>query len=114
MLVDGVFNIQFSFQFRNLSSSDQDVYVWFRKNGQTSSDDIPNSNTLVSVPAKHGSGTPGHTVAAWNFFVQATANDYYQIVWATSDKTNVSMEYIPPTPFGPGSPSSILTVNKVD
>jgi hypothetical protein len=114
MLVDGVFNIQFSFQFRNLSSSDQDVYIWFRKNGQTSSDDIPNSNTLVSVPAKHGSGTPGHTVAAWNLFVQATANDYFQIVWATSDKTNVSMEYIPPTPFGPGSPSSILTVNKVD
>lgn len=114
MLVDGVFNIQFSFQFRNLSSSDQDVYIWFRKNGQTQSDDIANSNTLVSVPAKHGSGTPGHTVAAWNFFVQATANDYYQIVWATSDKTNVSMEYIPPTPFGPGSPSSILTVNKVD
>ena len=114
MLVDGVFNIQFSFQFRNLSSSDQDVYVWFRKNGQTQSDDIANSNTLISVPAKHGSGTPGHTVAAWNFFVQATANDYYQIVWATSDKNNVSMEYIPPTPFGPGSPSSILTVNKVD
>lgn len=114
MLVDGRFNIQFSFEFRNTNSSDEDVNIWFRKNGETPSDDIPNSNTLISVPAKHGSGTPGHTVTAWNFFVEATAGEFFQIVWATSNKTAVTMEYIAPTAFCPGTPSAILTVNKID
>jgi hypothetical protein len=114
MLVDGRFNIQFSFEFRNTSSSDEDVNIWFRKNGETTSDDIPNSNTLISIPAKHGSGTPGHTVAAWNFFVEATAGEFFQIVWATSNKAAITMEYIPPTAFCPGTPSAILTVNKID
>lgn len=110
----GRYNIQFSFQFQNTSSSAHDVYVWFRKNGETTADDIPDSNTLISIPAKHGSGTPGHIVAAWNFFVEAAPMDFYQIAWATNDNTNVTMEYYSPTGFCPSTPSAILTVNQVD
>lgn len=110
----GRYNIQFSFQYQNTSSSAHDVYVWFRKNGETPSDDIPDSNTLISIPAKHGTGTPGHTVAAWNFFVEAAAMDYYQIAWATDDNTSVTMEAYSSTGFCPSTPSAILTVNQVD
>jgi len=106
------YNIQFSLQFQNTDNVDQDVYVWLRKNGETPGDDIPNSNTIVSIPAKHA-GIPGHTVAAWNLFVDAAGGDFYQLVWATDDATNVTMEYYPSTGFCPATPSAILTVNQV-
>ena len=106
----GVYNIQFSIQFANDDTQIQDVDVWFRKNGT----DIANSNSKFSVPNSHG-GTDGHLIAALNFYVDVVANDYIQIMWATTS-TLVVIEHLAAqtTPTRPATPSVIVTANKID
>lgn len=105
----GKFNFQFSLQFSNTDVADQDVSVWFRKNGT----DIAQSNTLISVPSSHG-GTPGHAVAAWNLWVDLTAGQYVELYWSTTS-VNVIIDAIAAqtSPTRPATPSVILTVNEV-
>ena len=106
----GVYNFQFSIQFANADSQIQDVDIWFRKNGT----DIANSNSKFSVNEKHGS-VNGHLIAALNFYAQLAANDYVQLMWATTN-TGVTIEYLAAqtSPTRPATPSAILTVNKID
>lgn len=106
----GIYNIQFSIQFANDDTQIQDVDVWFRKNGT----DIAGSNSKFSVPNSHG-GTDGHLIASLNFYVQVAANDYVQIMWATSS-TLVTIEHLAAqtSPTRPSTPSVIVTANKVD
>jgi len=99
----GVYNIQFSAQFDKTNSANATVYVWLRKNGT----DIPISNTGLTL----GGGANDSAVAAWNFFVSASANDYYQLMFAATDN-NARVLYTTP-PLGPAVPSLILTVNRV-
>ena len=108
----GVYNLQFSLQLENTDSQLQDVNIWLGKNGSPES----NSNTLVSVPNKHGS-VNGHGVAAWNFYLEYTAlTDYFELYWLTDD-TNVQIKH--EAGFGtapndvPEIPSIILTVTFV-
>jgi hypothetical protein len=106
----GVYNIQFSIQFANDDTQIQDVDIWFRKNGT----DIANSNSKFSVPNSHG-GTDGHLIASLNFYVDVVANDYIQVMWATTS-TLVVIEHLAAqtTPTRPATPSVIVTANKVD
>jgi hypothetical protein len=99
----GVYNIQFSAQFDKTNSSNATVYVWLRKNGT----DVPISNTGLTL----GGGANDSAVAAWNFFVSASANDYYQLMFAATGNNTRVLYTIPP--FGPTVPSLILTVNRV-
>jgi hypothetical protein len=99
----GVYNIQFSAQFDKTNSSNATVYVWLRKNGT----DVPISNTGLTL----GGGANDSAVAAWNFFVSASANDYYQLMFAATGNNTRVLYTIPP--FGPDVPSLILTVNRV-
>lgn len=105
----GVYNIQFSIQFQNTDTQIQDVDVWFRKNGT----DVAGSNSRFSVPNSHG-GTPGHLIAALNFFIELAAGDYIEIMWATTS-TLVTIEHIPTqtTPTRPATPSVIVTMTYV-
>jgi hypothetical protein len=106
----GVYNIQFSFQFANTNVAIQDVDVWFRKNGT----DIAGSNSKFSVPNSHG-GTDGHLISALNFYLQMAANDYVELMWATTS-TDVSLEHLATqtSPTRPATPSAIVTINKID
>lgn len=106
----GVYNIQFSIQFANDDSQVQDVDVWFRKNGTN----IVDTNSKFSIDSKHGS-VKGHLIAALNGFVEVAANDYVELMWATSS-TLVIIEHIPAqtTPDRPVTPGVILTAHKVD
>jgi len=99
----GVYNIQFSAQFDKTNSANATVYIWLRKNGI----DIPISNTGLTL----GGGANDSAVAAWNFFVSASANDYYQLMFAATGNNTRVLYTIPP--FGPAVPSLILTVNRV-
>ena len=100
----GVYNIQFSTQLaRAVGSGTEDVLIWIRKNGS----DLSYTNTDVTFAG----GTNVKTVAAWNWFVTAAANDYYEIMWSTTS-TNIVLEAnLTPTP---AVPSVILTVNRID
>jgi hypothetical protein len=99
----GKYNIAFSAQFHQISSAGI-VYIWLAKNGTA----VPYSNSRVMVSAN----TP-EVIAAWNFFVDAAVNDYYEIRWSsTSNQTQVfSMTGL--TGTKPNIPSLILTVNQV-
>jgi hypothetical protein len=112
----GVYNFQFSAQFRNTDTSDeQHVAVWVRKNNISSANDIVDSNSFVSVSKAKG-GNPGETIAAWNFFLQLAAGDFIQLLWHAETANVITLETIPAgvSPTHPRTPSLILTANRVD
>ena len=106
----GIYNLQFSIQFKNTTNDTQDADVWFRKNGT----DIDKSNSRFSLGPRKSSGDPSHVIAALNFFVSLAANDYLQIMWRPSD-VGVSIEqYAAGTsPTRPAVPSVIATLSFV-
>jgi hypothetical protein len=97
----GKYNIAFSAQLHQTNSSSV-VNIWLAKNGTA----IPWSNTRCSITANNP-----YYVAAWNFFVNANANDYYEIMW-TADSANAVIEALPANAH-PATPSVIVTVNQV-
>lgn len=101
----GIYNIQFSVQFAKNDSGDDVVDIWLCKNGNN----IANTNTEFTIL-----GNNGNFVAAWNFFVNAAAGDYYELCWHSID-TGVRLDYIAAksNPSRPAIPSVILTVNRV-
>ena len=106
----GIYNVQFSIQFTNTTNASQDVDVWFRKNGTN----IDKSNSRFGFAPRKGAGDPFHTIAAMNFFVSMSANDYVEIMWRTTD-VGVSIEQYPAStsPTRPSVPSAIVTLSFV-
>lgn len=99
----GKYNIQFSSQL-HVTNGGAVVYIWLKKNGVS----VPWSNTRIDMNAN----SP-YTVAAWNWFVNAQANDYYEIFWSSNTNT-VKIEAVTGlTGTKPSVPSNILTVNQV-
>lgn len=106
---DGKYNIQFSAQLINSDSSEHLISVWASINGT----DVVSSCTDITVPKKLG-GINGAAVAAWNFFLDMSANDYAELYWSTPNN-KVTIEYTSArtNPDRPDVPSTILTVNQV-
>lgn len=102
----GIYNLQFSAQFVNSDSLEQDASIWFRKNGT----DIANSNSQFTVASKHGS-TDGALIAALNFYVDLLGGDYVEIMWSVSN-TTISIQHIAAqtSPTRPATPSVIATI----
>ena len=102
----GVYDIQFSAQFDRVSGGTaNNVEIWLAKNGT----DIPDTNTDLYIPG--GAGT--QAVAAWNWFVNPSPEDYYEIKWGSAD-ANTRINAVPTTLYGPSIPSVIVTVNRID
>jgi hypothetical protein len=106
----GIYNLQFSIQFKNTTNDGQDVDVWFRKNGTN----IDNSNSRFHLPARKSGGDPSHLIAALNLFVSLAANDYVEIMWRPTD-VGVSLEHFATSssPTRPAVPSAIATLSFV-
>jgi hypothetical protein len=106
----GIYNIQFSFQYKNTTNDGQDVDIWFRKNGS----DVAGSNSRFHMPARKSTGDPSHLIAAMNFFIEMNAGDYAEIMWRTTD-VGVSLEQYgtSTSPTRPSIPSAIVTLNYV-
>jgi hypothetical protein len=107
---DGLYNIQFSIQFKNTTNDTQDVEVWFKKNGTN----VDKSNSRFGLQARKSSGDPSHLISALNFFVNLTTNDYIELMWRVSD-VGVSIEAYGTntSPTRPAIPSVILTASFV-
>ena len=97
-----MYNYQFSLQLVSSNASSKSVWIWARKNGV----DIPHSTTQLTIV---GNGV--YSVAAWNFVVSMNANDYFELVWATSDIT-ASITSPASTAFAPETPGVIMTVTE--
>jgi len=108
--VDGVWNLQFSLQIKNVSNDGQDFDIWFRKNGTN----IADSNSRFHIAARKSTGDPSHIIAAMNFFVEMVAGDYIEVVGCVTS-TDVSLEAFPAgtSPTRPAIPSAIATMTFV-
>lgn len=102
----GVYNIQFSSQFSRAGGVGfSTIDVWLSKNGSN----VAETNTQLNVPQ-----SGGKAVAAWNYLAQATAGDYFELYWASSD-TAVEMWFSAAgtNPTRPVTPSVIVTITQV-
>ena len=79
-------------------------YIWLAKNGN----DLPNTNTQITLAG----GASDAQVAAWNFYVSASAGDYYELRYG-ADQTNFRIHYNTTQTVGPAIPSLILTVGRI-
>lgn len=106
----GIWNCQFSIQFKNTTNDTQDVDIWFRLNGTN----IANSNSRFNLSPRKSSGDPSHLIAAMNFFASMDSTDYLEIMWRPSD-VGVSIEHYgtSTSPTRPAVPSAIVTMSFV-
>lgn len=107
---DGIYNIQFSAQFKNIENAQEDVTIWFRVNGT----DVPASGTQITIPARKSAGIFGYGVASWNIFLDLNAGQYVEIMWLPTI-ASLTLENLPASlsPAYPAIPSVIATVNQV-
>ena len=102
----GTYNIQFSAQIDRVSGSGTDtVHIWLKKNGT-------NVSASAGAVTISGGAAAAKTIAAWNYVVDAAANDYYELVWEATDS---NIQLINQAAGGniPSTPSIILTVTQV-
>lgn len=101
----GDYNIQHSVQLvRTQGGGASQFYLWLIKNGNP----VADTNTKISFANNNT-----FQVAAWNFFVSASANDVYELGWyATSEHIELHADPSPVVGL-PAIPSVILTVSRV-
>jgi hypothetical protein len=104
----GIYNLQFSSQFQNLSNAPQDVTIWLRMNGT----DVAGSAGIVGLEARKNPGDPFHIIAGWNYVLSVVAGQYYELIWSTSDHTNVEMRFYAAGSPPPSAASVSLTVTQ--
>jgi hypothetical protein len=105
----GTYNFQWSGQFQNTDTQENDVQVWIRKNGT----DVTGSTGFISVPSKHG-GVNGHSVESWNYVLTLAANDYLELYWQASNTAVTLQAYSAGTaPTTPATASLIVTATQV-
>ena len=107
--VAGYYNIQFSIQLINATSSIDNVTLWFRKNTV----DIAQTGGVVTIPSKHAGGI-GAAIISWNLVVAVNPGDNIQLMMHSNSGNTVAATYPPGTaPVHPASPSVILTATFV-
>lgn len=106
----GIYDLQFSAQFQNTDNAQHEVWIWARVNNV----DVPNSATIITVPARKNNNIYGYAVAAWNLFFSLNSNDYIELIWLKSNAL-VTMEHAPVSvsPAIPAIPSVIVSVQQV-
>jgi hypothetical protein len=102
---NGVYNIQFAARIKGAAASNNVINIWIAKNGTNQS--YTNSQMTIM------SGT--NDVASWNFVVNASANDYFQIYWSCATSTDITLEAYPisSNPDKPQGPSASLTIQQI-
>lgn len=107
--VAGYYNVQFSCQLLNYTTSEDNVTFWWKQNGV----DVPFSAGISQVQPKHGS-SPGAAIISWNIVLPIKATDYIQLYYASETGNTVCATYPAGTsPVHPVSPSVILTATFV-
>lgn len=106
----GKYIVSLSAIFENASSQGERALMWLRKNGA----DEPDTNTAITVPAKHGS-INGTAVLAVSFVNEHSAGDYIELYWNATD-SGISIKTINSStvaPIYPRAPAVLLSVHKI-
>lgn len=107
--VAGYYNIQFSAQLLNFTTSVDNVTFWFRQNNV----DVDYSAGNQSVASKHGS-FPGSAIVSWNQVFACNAGDYIELVYfSDSGNTVVATRPAGIIPVHPVSPSVAISATFV-
>ena len=106
----GIYNLQFSSQFQNTDNAQHDITIWLRLNGS----DVAGSAGFVQIPARKaaGSGNEGHLITSWNYLLDVSAGQYYELVWSTSSASNVTMQFYAAGSPPPSTASALFTVTQ--
>ena len=107
---NGLYNYQFSIQFRNSDSQIHSAWVWLRVNGV----DVAGTGSKFDVTSSHG-GTPGYVIAACNFYVELSQDDTVEM-WAAVSDVAVTFDAAGAqvSPFAmPAIPSVVATLSFV-
>ena len=106
----GTYEIIFSIQYKNTSSTQEDIYVWFRKNGV----DVPDSSSVFTIPQRKNENIPAQLIAVTPFIATLAANDFIEIYWHCGN-TAVTVETFTThaNPTIPDTPGVIITVKQV-
>ena len=99
----GYYDISCTLQYTSSNAAQKDGYAWIRKNGT----DIPQSSRITTL-ALNG----GYTPVLISEAVSLAANDYIEIMFATTDVA-LSIVAAPATAFAPSSPAVNLIVEQV-
>ena len=101
---NGIYNIQFSAQIDKTDSGTDDIDIWLSKNNVN----LAYTNTQLTLQPQSAK-----QVAAWNWIVQATAGDYFEINWSSID-TGMRLLAVGTQidPARPAVPSVILSVTQ--
>jgi len=86
--IAGYYNVQFSVQLLNCTSSIDNATLWFRQNTA----DIANTAGIVSIPSKHAGGV-GAAIVSWNLIVAVDAGDNIQLMMASNSGNTVAATY---------------------
>jgi len=97
------YNIQFSLQIYSSSASAKVVSIWLRVNGVNVAESATNFTVSLNNEA---------AVASWNFVINLTAGDYFELMWA-ADSTAVTIQSLAATAVRPAIPGVILTVTSL-
>jgi hypothetical protein len=98
---EGIYNFQLSVQLDSTVATDEEFYIWFRKNGV----DVTDSASQVRIK-----GNNAEVFLALNYFFDLTANDYVEIMYSVTD-LGVRLLASGAVAPHPGIPSIILTVS---
>lgn len=83
--VSGVYKITYSLQFANDDNAAHDAIVWLRIDGtsSTSLDDVANSTTIFTVPARKSAGVPSYVCGYSEVEFPLNAGDTVGLWWGT-------------------------------
>jgi hypothetical protein len=101
----GVYTIISTQQFKHTSGGTVYITGWLRKNG------VDVANSAIDLTLKGNGDTE---LCAVNYFVEAAAGDYFELIWsATDSSTEIVYQAARTSPTRPAVPSVITTVNRV-
>ena len=106
----GTYEIIYSIQFFNDDNAQQDINIWFYKNGNNN---IGNSDSKFTVNGKSGSNK-GKIIAVTPFISTFNAGDYVRLAWAaTATGVAITTDPAGTAPTTPVVPGVIVTVKQV-
>ncbi len=79
----GIYKITYSLEIANTDNASHDVIVWLRVNGSTSANDVANSTTIFTLPARKSSGAPSYLCGYSEVVFTLNGGDSVGLWWGT-------------------------------
>jgi hypothetical protein len=80
----GLYKITYSLQLANNDNAAHDAIVWLRVNGSTSAQDVADSTTIFTVPARKSAGVPSFVGAYSEVVFELNAGDEVGLWWGAT------------------------------